>query len=606
MHRLHLIAPTILLFTSLAATLEAQAGRLQAPQSACPSAPILERITHPETKTHRLPLLRGEWLVLSRNNGPSPFELHVTFPGQTVGANPAHAQYLALGAARVSLKDNCTVEVSYEATASDVGVLHCLSVHPVRPRPMWSLAVEQTVELDARLQFPTAEGPRFAAPVTAILRAGTRYRLRLQSDDEDVRLLVPAQNGLRQIDRQDMVENCLEREFGQCDAEDDFSVQFVAPRSGMYLFWCLAERLNLQTRPTVFLDRSDIQSEGILPDVAAKPLPETDDDAQSLVIWHRPDLWIHKQDPKLFVPLPPRTTARFRFQSEGTTGSYSLRLTEGSEHRIEVSPAKTSEHSVTTLEGQSGAWIVAGDTDGPIDLQVRLPRPPGAKEPTEPHAKTLQLPVVLRGRTRAGDILTVRVRGAGCAPQATLRGAGISSQCMDPSGFSQTATLGGVANRDGEVELVITATAAEPNAIAHVVTEGFEASPVGSPLMLDGDMVKWISTPGPSLLDLPKGQWTESDQKLPSGARVDWHALEMKAGHVYRVLASAERTPDLILDVPGVDRTTAGGGIAIVMPTSAGQATIGVAAAGADELGSYALQVCDLGPQNESTTESGR
>jgi hypothetical protein len=186
-----------------------------------------------------------------------------------------------------------------------------------------------------------------------------------------------------------------------------------------------------------------------------------------------------------------------------------------------------------------------------------------------------------------------------------MRGAGITAQCMDPTGFSQGAMLEGMATRDGEVEVLVTATAAEPGAVALVCTDGFVAMPVGSALLLDLPSLQWLSTPGADVL-ATAGEWTETDEKLPAGTKVDWYRVPMKAGRVYRILATARQTPDLVLDVPGIDRSSAGGGIAILVPRADGDATLGIAAAGADELGAYALQVCDLGPETTKAGEETR
>lgn len=585
------------------------------PAMGCPVAPILDRVkrdnvrkageSHDIPIAHSLALPAGEWLVRFASKGCSPQSLSIRVNGEEVSEGPLTRYYRILDAARVSLAEPGNVYVAFEASQEEEGALYCISVHPVRPQPKWEPVLEQVVELDPRFQFPTLDGPRCAAPVTAMLQAGMRYRLRVQSDDVDVHVLVPAQNGLRQLDEEQWLDRALEREFGQYEPGDDSVRQFVAPRDGIYLFWCIAERANFRSRPRVVLESSYTLREGIFPEDLLSLLPDTRSRAGTVVVWHRPDLWLTQMDPPLFVPIPSGQEASFTFRSSGTVGEYLLRRGDGITRQVSVTKGPIPPVRVTLLDGEAGIWLESKGADGPIDLEVRLAQAGATRSYGDQRHQVLQLPVVLRGSARAGQLLSVRVRGAGCAPQLTMRGAGITAQCMDPTGFSQGATLEGMATRDGEVEVLVTATAAEPGAVAIVSTAGFEATPVGSSLPLDLPSLQWLSTPGTNLLT-ESGEWTEADEKLPAGTKVDWYRVPVKAGRVYRILATALQTPDLVLDVPGINRSSVGGGIAILVPRADGDATLGIAAAGADELGAYALQVCDLGPEAHEASKETR
>lgn len=575
------------------------------PAMGCPVAPILARVQQPGPIAHQLALPKGEWLVRLASEDCTTDSLSLRIGDQPVPAGRLGDQYQRAGAARISLVAAAVVEASFEADQEEVGALYCLSVHPMRPRPKWEPVLEQVVELDPRFEFPTLVGPRCAVPVTAMLEAGMRYRLRVQSNDVDVRLLVPAQNGLRQLDGEELLDLLQEREFGAFDPHDDSVCQFVAPRDGIYLFWCIAGRAHFRSRPRVILERSYTLREGIFPDNLLDLLPDTGSIPGTVVAWHRPDLWLTPADPALFVPFPARQVAAFTFQSARTTGEFLLRGGDGVTHPIPLAPDGRQEFTVTLLEGDTGIWLESKGADGPVDVTVRLAAPGATRARQGERFQVLQLPVVLRGTARSGELLSVRVRGAGCAPQVTMRGAGISAQCMDPTGFSQGATLEGMAVRDGEVEVVVAATAAEPGAVALVATAGFTARPVGAALLLDLPSMQWLSTPGTGILTAD-GEWTAADDKLPAGTKVDWYRVPMQAGRVYRILASAEATPDLVLDVPGLGRSSAAGGIAILVPRSDGDATLGIAAAGADELGAYALQVCDLGAEKDSAAREAR
>lgn len=583
------------------------------PAMGCPVTPILGRVGGDNAKKvgkgfdiridPSLVLPAGEWLFRFASMGCSPQSLAIHLNG-----NPDPEKLLtwgnkSLNAARVSMTQPGSAFVSFKASQAEEGALYCISVHPVRPRPKWEPLLEQVVELDPRFQFPTLDGSRCAAPITAMLQAGTRYRLRVQSDDGAVRLLVPAQNGLRQMDEEQPLERALDREF-KLDRGDDSVRQFVAPRDGIYLFWCIAERANHLTHPRVILEHSEPRGEGIFPEDLLSNPDDTSEPGR-VVAWRRPDLGLSESDPPLFLPLPSRQVATFIFSSPKKKLGYVVSRGNGIKHDVVVAAGSEQTHQVTLPDGEPGVWLECKGKQGRVDLRVELKQAGAYRAGEQQFCQVLQLPVVLRGSARAGTLLSVRVVGAGCAPQVTMRGAGITAQCMDPTGYSQAAMFQGIATRDGEVEVFVTATAAEPGAVALVSTAGFKATPVGSSLPLDLPSFQWISTPGANLL-MESGEWTEADDKLPAGTKVDWYRVPMKAGRVYRILATARQTPDLVLDVPGINRSSVGGGIAILVPRTDGDATLGIAAAGADELGAYALNVCDLGPETNDTAKEAR
>lgn len=570
---------------------------LDAPTIACPVAPLLARIASPGPVSHKMPLPKGEWLVRVSNDGGERIPFAFVVEGQQ---EPDEAKLMRgmPGVHWLSLTRPGVVEARFDAQAEHVGSLYSLSVHPIRPRPKWTTVLQQELELDPQFVIPTLEGPRCAAPVIVMLDASMRYRIDVDSDDIGVSLLAPAQNGLGQLDSVDSVERFLDKEFGQPRSAGRSPLQFVAPRSGVYLFWCFADRANYRTRPRLVVQQSDPLDEGIFPADLGARLDLVESIAGTVVAWRRPDLWLTANDPPLFVPFPSRQLATFTLRSNRSAASLRLRAGEGMTHPFSIDPGATHQFTVTMLEGEPGVWLESEKCDGPIDLEVRLQQPLSKGTVGHLRGGAVQLPIVLRGEARAGSLVSVRACGAGCAPQITMRGAGIEGQCLDPTGFSLTAALEGLATRDGEVEVVIAAAAAEPHAVAYVATGGFGATPVGASLRLDLGTLQWLSTPGNDIL-YENGDWADEDDRLPGGAKVDWRGVTMRAGNVYRILATASQTPDLVLDVPGVGRSTSSGGIAMVVARADGDATIGVAAAGADVRGAYALQVRDLGPAAE-------
>lgn len=571
--------------------------QLSAPTIACPVSPVLARVEAPGPVTHKLPLPKGEWLVRVSSDGGERMPFTFVVDGEEA-TDEAKLLRGMPGVHWLSLAQPAVVEARLDAKPEHVDSLYSLSVHPIRPRPSWTTVLQQELELDPQFVIPTLQGPRCAAPVIAMLEAGMRYRIDVDSDDVGVSLLAPAQNGLGQLDAVDSVERFLDKQFGKPRSAGRSPLQFVAPRSGVYLFWCFAERANYRTRPRVVVQQSDPLAEGIFPADLGARLELVESRAGTVVAWRRPDLWLNANDPPLFVPFPSRQLAAFTLRSNGSAASMRLRAGEGMTHPFSIEPGATHQFTVTMLEGEPGVWLEAEKCDGPIDLEVRLQQPLSKGTVGQLRGGAVQLPIVLRGEARAGSLVSVRACGAGCAPQITMRGAGIEGQCLDPTGFSLTAALEGLATRDGEVEVVIAAAAAEPHAVAYVATGGFGATPAGDSLRLDLGTLQWLSTPGRDVLH-ENGEWADDDDRLPGGAKVDWRGVTMRAGNVYRILATASQTPDLVLDVPGVGRSTSSGGIAMVVARADGDATIGVAAAGADVRGAYALQVRDLGPAAE-------
>ena len=322
-------------------------------------------------------------------------------------------------------------------------------------------------------------------------------------------------------------------------------------------------------------------------------------DDRSVVLWHRPDLWLVPKDPAVFVPIPAQKPAQLIFASAETEAEYVIRSVAGVEFPVKVMPQGRGSYTLTLLEGEPGVWLASRGANGPIAFHVSNPIAQRAPETGPSGVLLLPLPATLRGSVKAGARASIVVHGGGSSPQVAMRGAGILAQCTDPTGFSMLATTEGLATRDGEVEVLITAAGAEPGAIACVKIAGFEAQPVGEGVSLDLAELQWLSTPGRTALET-QGEWSDEDERLPSGTRVDWLRVPMEAGHVYRILAGADSTPDLILDVPGGSRRSATGGVAILRPAKSGDATVGLAAPGVDARGMYAVQVVDLGPEVET------
>lgn len=582
---------------------------LDTPTVGCPCAPVIARLPAEGEAGHLLALPPGEWLIRCASADFNP-SVSLTLPDGPDAPREVESLFgMFANAVRVSVPKGATVRFNLSAKAENAGGLYCVSAHPVRPRPRWREVSRQTLELGPTLTFPTPAGPRCAAPVVAMLKAGQRYRVGLWCDNADVYLHQPAQHGLRPgggskdglgpgDDIHGSLREMLEQEFkdGMPDRASDLS--FIAPRDGLYLFWCLADDADFRTRVRCRIETSDPRQEGLFPGTIARSGPRNSKtDGNAVVLWHRPDLWLVPKDPDVFVPVPARTPAVLRFRSGATRAEFVIRSAGGVEFPLTVEPKSDHAYTVSLIEGEPGIWLRSKGSTGEVDFDVTIPAPPhGAAHGGDDRVHLLELPAVLRGRVRAGQRVSVTTWGAGCGPQIAVRGAGITAQCMDPTGYSIIATTEGLATRDGEVEVLVTAAAAEPGAVAMIRVEGMDSGPVGAGARLDLAEIQWLSTPGEVVL-AESGAWTDEDERLPSGTRVDWYRAPMKAGHVYRILAGATDTPDLILDIPGSGKSSAAGGTAIVKPAADGDATLGLAAPGADATGAYALQVCDLGPE---------
>lgn len=575
-------------------------AQLTTPTCGCPASPIVGRVEESGEIVHRLSVPPGEWLVRFQAENVIPRGLAAERGEAEVPTG--HLRYQAARAVRLSLKEGASIPISFEAIPRELGEMYSLSVHPVRPRPKWRPVSAQTIELHPRFRFPTVDGPRCAAPIPMVLKAGQRYRLRAQSDDDAVRIFVPAQNGLQQQDRLEWVGRVQAMEFGEADPEDAFVLEFVAARDGLHVFWCFADTADFRTRPQFFVETSDPLQEGVFPEHAVFLRPNPPDRADSIVVWHRPDLWIVPRDPAVLVPIPTRQSATLRFTAQQQDAQFTIRGGDGVEYPVDLKKDEPQDFTVAVMDGEPGVWVEARGQTGVTTLEVRAPRPARAIRSEQEDFRVVQLPIVLRGSVTTGTVVSVTARGGGCAPQIAIRGAGIAAQCMDPTAFSQIATTEGVATRDGEVEILLTPGAADPEAIAAVHIGGIKAEPVGAALSIDVAELQWLSAEGAQLV-AAQGRWTDEDERLSSGARVDWYRAPMKAGHVYRILASGDVTPDLVLDAPGIGRSSAAGGIAILRPTADGDATIGLAAVGAEVLGRYAVLIDDLGPERRDATE---
>lgn len=569
--------------------------RIPTPSVAQPVAPIFAQLGEGGATLHRLPLPPGEWLVRawSADFEPRPY---VDFVGDAAPASGG--LYTWCGAARLSLAKAQTVQVRVTGRASDAGATYSLSVHPLRPRPVWRPLVRQVLELGPQYTFPLPSGPRCAAPVTAMLRAGQRYRVSVRSEGMSLRVLVPAQNGLVQRYGSDLVESLLASEFEDACAPSESEHVFLAPKDGVYVFWCLSEDAEQSLRASCTIETSNpaqegLFPEGLLPDGFEPPLEDGE-----VVLWQRPDLWLAEGDPEVFVPLPVRQKVNLVFTTtrSDSAATFLPRTEEGVEFEIPVLPRTREVHEVTLVDGEPGLWLRAKDGNGPIDVRLSTSARGAERDPDSERHMLLELPAILRGPAEAGSLVSVAALGAGCSPQVVVHGAGVRAQCNDATGFSTIAITEGVTTHAGEVEVLLAAAVAEPGAIALVRTQGFAARAVGATLGLGPAELQWLSTPGGEVL-ARIGEWSHEDQLLPSGASVDWLRVPMQAGHVYRVLASGFQTPELVFDVPGGARSSAIGGVAILRPGADGEATLGIAAPGAELFGDYAVSVCDLGPE---------
>lgn len=563
------------------------------PHMAQPVAPIFAQLGEGGATLHRLPLPPGEWLVrvASAEFEPRPY---IDLVGGIAPEN--QGIYLWCGAARVSLDEGKTVQVRIAGRAADVGASYCLTVHPLRPRPVWRPLVRQVLELGPDYTFPLPSGSRCAAPVTAMLRAGQRYRVSARSADMAVRVLVPAQNGLAQRYSMNLVESFLATDFEDACAKADSAHVFLAPKDALYVFWCLSEDSEESLRATCTIETSDPADEGLFPEglLPDRFEPALADDA--VVLWRRPDLWLAEGDPEVFVPLPARKKVNLAFTTtrSDSTATFLPRTVEGVEFSIPVAPRTRELLEVTMVDGEPGLWLKAKGATGPIDVELSTSAAGATRDPDSVRHLLLELPAILRGRAEPGSVVSVAALGAGCSPQVVVHGAGVRGQCNDATGYSTFAITEGLATHAGEVEVLLAAAVAEPGATALVRTQGFSARIVGATLGLDPAALQWLSTPGDEVLTRV-GAWSHEDELLPSGASVDWLRVPMKAGHVYRILAAGAQTPELVLDVPGSGRSSAVGGVAILLPAADGEATLGVAAPGSESYGDYAVSVCDLG-----------
>jgi len=560
-----------------------------------PVAPIFAQLEDGGTSLHRLPLPPGEWLVRVSSAEFEPRPL-IDFVGSV--APESQGPYVWGGAARVTLEKAGNVQVRVVRRAADAGASYCLAVHPLRPRPVWKPLVRQVLELGPDYTFPLPSGPRCAAPVTAMLQAGRRYRVSARSDMGYLRVLVPAQNGLAQRYSEDLVESLLASEFNDVCAKADTEHAFLAPKDGLYVFWCLSEDAQESLRATCTIETSDpaaegLFAEGLLPD-GFEPTLEED----MVTLWRRPDLWLAEGDPEVFVPLPTRKPVNLVFTTtrSDSTATFLPRTAEGVEFTLPVAARTRETHVVTMVEGEPGLWLKAKAATGSIDVELSTSAAGATRDPDSVRHLLLELPAVVRGYTKAGSVVSVAALGAGCSPQVVVHGAGVRAQCNDATDFSTFAITEGIATYAGEVEVLLAAAVAEPGAIALVRTQGFAAQAVGATLGLDPAALQWLSTPGDEVL-ARVGAWSHEDELLPSGASVDWLRVPMKAGHVYRILAAGAQTPELVLDVPGSGRSSASGGVAILRPAADGEATLGVAAPGAESYGDYAVSVSDLGAE---------
>lgn len=529
---------------------------------------------------HTLRLPAGRWTVRLRSGAFQPV-LEVVSPGGVVDS----ASYEPVRGDGVSLVVESATAGDYHlrvsgARGDDAGD-YLLSVNPVgavtAPMPVATL----DVELSPALTYPLADGEHSASPVCLTLEGGRRYRLTSRCENGKTWLLMPAQHG-------------LERRLSTLSIKgegEDACLDFVAPRPGLYVFWCVTDALDFRTRATVAAVAYPLDAGLPVPSVGAFITRPT---ARQLTIWKRHGFALAAGEGEVAVPCPSRATLTVELTARDGEAAYEV-VAGAKVVTLRAPAGVTASERVVLPEGAAGVRLRGvGPNADPALLAIttEAPREAGALAAGR-HGTAYALPAVLRAKVKSGDRLSVAVRGAGCSPQLVLRGAGILAACTDPAGRSPLAAVDGVATRDGIVEVLVASGGAEPGAYAACAFQGFDPRPDGRGPELDLPELSVLSSPGVVVLSR-RGALTETSPKLADGSRVAWHRVPVKAGRTYRVLADAVFAPDLVLDVPGAGKRLAPCGIALLRPAADGEATLGLAAPGANIAGDFSLAVCDI------------
>jgi hypothetical protein len=537
----------------------------------------------------------GRWEVIARSRDFDPLVMVEGLPGglRSNDDDPAGGTTDS----RLSLVLTEAKRLTFTVAATHVtgsGSYH-FAVVPSRPAPVTRPLGQWRIETGPGSGFPTSDGRRAAVPVLIALEAGQRYHLLLTGQGGDPALIMPAQHGLAANTADDVG-------LAAADARglhgDDAELVLVAPRTGTYLVWALERRGGGRLDGRLDLAVSDPIADD--PNLSPEDILRQEPETQALSLWSRHRMWMNPVDPELLVPLPTGTPLSVQVISRGSTCAYRIGVGER-ELMLTATDGESVERTITLPDGAPGLRLHAAATQaGTAWVRVRKRLPAAAPMNTTIHARTVALPAVLQGRVTAGTRISVAVSGYGVSPQATLRGAGLGLVCADPTGYSPTATIEGIATRDGGVELVITEPLAGNGAVAAVAWSGIAFEPPGGGPDLDIEDIPWLAAPGTPVLDL-RGDLAPGDAVLPDGTRVDWLRLPVRQGRAYRVVVDGPGTPDLVVDVPGQGKRTVAAGTAILRPGADGEATLGVVAPVADGRMAYALLVDDLGPRSAST-----
>ena len=594
-----------LLVLALVAAAEEAPWRLDTP---CPEAPRWGTVSPARTVSvtwsgtdYALPaeefsfsLPPGRWEVIARSRDFDPLVMVEGLPGGLLSNDDDPAG--GTTDSRLSLVMTVPEQVTVTVAATHVAGsgTYQFAVVPSRPAPVLRPLGTWRVETGPGTGFPTAAGRRAAVPMLLALDAGQRYHLLLTGQGGDPALVMPAQHGLAARAAED-VGLAVANARGL--RSDDAELVLVAPRTGSYLVWALERRGGGHLDGRLELSVSDPIADD--PNLGPVDILLQEPETQALSLWSRHRMWMNPVDPELLVPLPTGTPLAVQVTSRGATCAYRIGVGER-ELVLEATDGGSEERTITLPDGAPGLRLHAAATQaGTAWVRIRKRLPVATPMSGAIRSRTVALPAVLQGRVTAGTRISVAVTGYGVSPQATLRGAGLGLVCADPTGYSPTATIEGIATRDGGVELVITEPLAGEGAVAAVAWSGLDLEPPGGGADLDIEDIPWLAAPGTAVMDL-RGDLAPGDAVLPDGTRVDWLRVPVRQGRVYRVVVDGPGTPDLVVDVPGQGKRTVAAGTAILRPGTDGEATLGVVAPVADGRMAYALLVDDLGPRSAS------
>ncbi|MFM2091292.1 MAG: hypothetical protein RLZZ127_1781 [Planctomycetota bacterium] len=540
----------------------------------------------------RLHMPPGRWDLVARSRTFDPLVMVEGAGGRLLSNDDDPAGGTTDSRLSLVLAESAVLTITVAAAAVNASGTYQFAVVPTRPAPEPAAVGTWRIATGAGAGLPTAAGRRAAVPLLLALDAGRRYHLRLAGQGGDPALVLPAQHGLPALAVDDIgLAAAVARGLPAETAE----LVLIAPRTGRYLLWCVDARAAGRFDGTLEVARSEPMAGD--PNQEAEALVRGEPDAGFVTLWSRHRMWMNPSDPELMIPLPTGTPLTVEVVSRGATCAYRIGAGER-ETVLAASDGGSAEAVVTLPDGSPGLRLAAADAQaGTAWIRVRKPLATAVATARGVTVRTVALPAVLQGRVGAGTRISVAVRGHGVSPQATLRGAGLGVVCADPTGYSPTATIEGIATRDGGVELVVTEPLASDGAVAEIAWSGLVLEPPGAGGDLDIDDIPWLAAPGAPVLAV-QGDLGPGDAPLPDGTRVDWLRLPVRGDHAYRVVVHGDATPDLVLDVPGQGRRTVAAGTAVLRPGADGEATIGVAGPVAGTRIAYALLADDLGPRS--------